>query len=271
MLSLAHPAMRAQLERIWRLCFGDPQAYIELFFRHRFRPEDTLVWLQQGQPVAMAFALPVTLQAGALECPARYLYAVATHPQWQGRGISTRLLEEGHALLAGRGAQAAILVPASGSLFGFYGKRGFQTQFYMRETVVEAGGWAGAQPLPLAPGTLVGCRQLREQWLGRYPLFNRWGQQALAYQDREAAFGQGGVWQFEGGYALCYPWQGTLYVKELIGQPDFPALAAALARRYPVERVVFRQPGQGEVPFAMVRWYGPQPTKQPGAFSLALE
>lgn len=54
-----------------------------------------------------------------------YLYAVATAPPFQGKGLCTGLMENTRALLDGHGMGGIVLVPGSPSLFSFYGRMGY--------------------------------------------------------------------------------------------------------------------------------------------------
>ena len=49
-IGFAPASSKEGLKALWRTVFGDPEAYIDLFLEHRFRPEQTLVPQPRFQP-----------------------------------------------------------------------------------------------------------------------------------------------------------------------------------------------------------------------------
>jgi hypothetical protein len=43
---LADYTSKGQVWDMWKRCFGDPDDYMELYFRHKYRPEDTLLCME---------------------------------------------------------------------------------------------------------------------------------------------------------------------------------------------------------------------------------
>ena len=141
MVSLARDGDRADLEKIWLACFGGPPEYLDFYYSRRFRPEETLVWRQNGRPVSMLTMMDVTM-AGH---PGSYIYAVATLPEFRGRGLMRKLDEAACALLKSRGKKFMVLVPAELPLFAMYGRLGYHAAFFLWEKEVAA---AAAPGLP---------------------------------------------------------------------------------------------------------------------------
>ena len=112
--------------------FGDSAAFCRLAFETLAGVEN--IWLDEenGVPVSMALAVPVTLG----EKPGAYLYMLATAAQYRSGGRMTAMLE--HLKQVGRqcGWVFLCLLPASDSLFDFYAARGFETAFYRQEYTV---------------------------------------------------------------------------------------------------------------------------------------
>ena len=252
---------KPRIREIWRRCFGDPDDYINLFLGHRFQPENTFLNREQGRVTAMLFALPIQLTSGQRTFPGCYIYGVATHPDYQGRGISTRLLAETNQILKERGCAATLLVPASPSLFHFYERQGYQTAFGIQEqtvTVSQLKSWEDSA-LELTKSTLVHQMEKRNGFFASSELFGRWDLPALAYADREAAFLGGQVSSFPGGYLLCYPGKDCLYLKEFAAPLSllFPALAA-IHKIYQKQTYYLRLwdcfPLGNSRPFGMIHW-----------------
>ncbi|KAF5037071.1 Acetyltransferase (GNAT) domain protein [anaerobic digester metagenome] len=261
MFTQATAAMAAQLQTLWQIVFGDMPAYIDLFFNHRFVPENTMVALFEGKPVAMLYLLPITIRQDLIDYDARYIYAVGTHPDYRSQGLSSRLLEATHARLAGEGVALSLLVPAEPSLFAYYGMRGFKTEFYcqMLEYIPEQNGPRAV----LQPAKMPELLALRDRAFGESGLYARWGVEALAYQQREAVLLGGETLTFDApevGYALCYPARGFVFVKEWTGKALYPEVLNAIAARFNRNKVMLRLPADFDVggtprPFAMTKWY----------------
>ena len=126
-----------QLKSLWKTCFGDEDTYINLYFDHKYKPEETAVLLWDGEIVAMATMIPahIVLESGETS-NISMLYAIATHPSFQGKGLSTQIINFCHAHLKDQDKGNSILVPAQESLFDFYSKRGYEDGFYTREVTL---------------------------------------------------------------------------------------------------------------------------------------
>jgi len=124
--------MTAGLKEIWKNAFGDPDWYIDFFFKNRFEAENTFVYLDGGKPVSMFFMLPAQINVEGSFKNAGYIYGVSTMPTYQGRGYSTALLRYANDNMADN-IEATFLTPASSGLFNFYKKQGYEAAFAVKE------------------------------------------------------------------------------------------------------------------------------------------
>lgn len=126
------------LKQIWHLCFEDDKAYIDFFYSNKFRPDQTVLLLENNVIAAMLTMLPLSLSApntGSLNL--RMLYAIATHPGYQGKGLASKLINYCNDFLKEEKVNMSVLVPASKDLFGFYYKLGYIDGFYIRESILS--------------------------------------------------------------------------------------------------------------------------------------
>ncbi|GAB6180760.1 GNAT family N-acetyltransferase [Desulfotomaculum defluvii] len=134
------PAKKGDLSRqkeIWKLSFGDPQDYIDFYFDHRYKEDETLLLLEDGEVASMLTMIPVkTMTSQNHSFNTAMLYAIATHPLKQNRGYSTVLMDQSMQYLKANKQEISIVVPAAEQLFDFYGKRGYQIGFYIREVLL---------------------------------------------------------------------------------------------------------------------------------------
>lgn len=127
----------SSLTALWRTCFGDQEDDIWKFWR--IFDKITVFTAEEGSPIAMACALPVTLfDDGGEGHRAAYLYAVCTEPRHRRRGVCSALLAFAEKELKRDGVEICALVPSDAALFGFYERLGYRTAFRQRRYSVEA-------------------------------------------------------------------------------------------------------------------------------------
>lgn len=114
-----------QILKIWQTCFGDDEDYILDYMEHRMTEDNMLVIYEDGKAVSMASFLPVQYHSGEEDITARYVYGVATLPEYRGRGFATEILQ----FAKQKYGEVLILSPAEESLAGYYEKLGFQRAF----------------------------------------------------------------------------------------------------------------------------------------------
>ena len=135
------------LTALWHEVSGETDVYIDTFFRELYRPGMASVVEEDGKIVAAAYAVPF----GAV----RYIFAVATKPEYRGRGYGRAVV------LAAAGGEPAYLCPASATLRCWYA-------LTMRAKTVS---YRSNAPLPAV------CRKItaeefntrREAWLDGIP------------------------------------------------------------------------------------------------------
>lgn len=111
--------------KLWQTCFGDDREYIEFYLKHRFTQENMLVIHENGSPVSMASMLPVQITMNGEKRSAKYVYAVATLPEYRQKGYAAEILK----YAAGKYNEPLILQPADEKLCRYYAKLGFQEKF----------------------------------------------------------------------------------------------------------------------------------------------
>ncbi len=114
--------------------FGDSEDYLNRFERIAFSP-DRCHYLTEGGEVVSAL---YWFDCVCLDRHLAYVYGVATKRSHRGRGLCHRLFDETHEILANRGYDGVILVPASEELFGFYERMGYRIATSIAEMLVKA-------------------------------------------------------------------------------------------------------------------------------------
>lgn len=121
---------REQIMKIWQTCFGDEEEYISFYLEHRMTEDNMLVIYEDGKAVSMASFLPAQYDWNGISWPVRYVYAVATLPEYRQKGYAAEILR-----FAGEQyGEALIVAPADESLCSFYERLGF-FQVFEKKTV----------------------------------------------------------------------------------------------------------------------------------------
>lgn len=129
-----------QIVKIWQTCFGDEEAYIRFYLEHRMTEDNMMVIYEEGKAVSMASFLPVSYNCKGEYLPARYVYAVATLPEYRSRGFASEILRFARNYYD----EMLILAPAEESLIAYYEKMGFVRAFAPAEPLaVEKTGSRG--------------------------------------------------------------------------------------------------------------------------------
>ncbi len=223
--------MTEQLKDLWQLAFGDSREFVDLFFATGFSEDRFHVLTENGQVTAALYWLDCSYQ-GQTQA---YLYAVATHPDFRGRGLCRKLMEQTRDLLKARGYAAALLRPGEEGLRAMYEKMGYQICSFVSEFSCAAG-----QVLPVRKVTTEEYARLRRQYLPPKGAVQEG--ESLSYLASYCGLYAGADFlaagSFDGEDFRCM---------ELLGNREAaPGILAALG----CEKGFFRCPGQ-DLPFAM--------------------
>ena len=230
-----HPAADQipQLRQLWQLAFGDSEEFIHLFFSTAYDPRRCRLITLEGRTAAALYWFDV-------HCCGRkmaYIYAVATHPDFQNRGLCRRLMADTHALLAELGYTVTLLVPGEPRLREMYAKMGYQNCGGMDTISCTAAKTA----VPLRPIDKEEYAALRRNYLPEGGVIQE--RENLSYLETFAQFYAG-----EDFLLTAAPDGPLLNGIELLGNT---AAAPGILTTLGYASGTFRIPG--EAPFAMFR------------------
>lgn len=143
--------------RLWQQVFGDSEAFAEQVFRQFAGPRGVYTAVENGEPVSLLCAVPVTMQSKA----GAYFYGLATRPDHRGKGLMHGLIEHVCGLLTQQGCQFVCLIPAGPSLFDFYAQQKFEKAFALRSFTkpIRRNLWAQAEFDNVTAKALMELRQ----------------------------------------------------------------------------------------------------------------
>ena len=106
---------------IWGRCFGETDLSVHTFLSRYYFAHCTFTEQVDGRTVATVFMIPCQTEFGY----GAYLYGIATLPEYQRKGIATRLIRRMLEECRSRGAVFSFLIPADPELVAFYGQFGY--------------------------------------------------------------------------------------------------------------------------------------------------
>ena len=95
--------IKEQVKSLWKLCFDDSEAFIELYFRLRYNNEVNLA-IQSGEEVIAALQmLPYPMTFCNKIVPTSYISGACTHPDYRAKGVMRELLSQSFARMLRNG------------------------------------------------------------------------------------------------------------------------------------------------------------------------
>lgn len=238
------------LKQLWKQAFGDPDDFIDSFFATGFSVQRCRCVYEAGAPVAVLYWFDCAWQHKKLA----YLYAIATHKDFRGRGLCQALMADTHKALTDLGYAGAVLVPADKGLFSLYEKLGYYPFCPMQKQQIFAN-----------RATENICAISGEEYF----------QSRLTAAPENAVLFQPEVYPFLGSYNRFYRSgdclfcaafeEETLYFQEYLGDAaKLPGILHTLGAKQAVV------PLPGGTPFAMYRSFCDE-SGTPAYFNIALD
>lgn len=107
--------------QIWNKCFGETDTSIYTFLSRYYFSHCTMLEKRDGHVVSMVFMIPCQTPLGL----AAYFYGIATLPEYQHQGISSKLIYQMLEKCRQNGAVFSFLIPEGEGLKDYYSKFGY--------------------------------------------------------------------------------------------------------------------------------------------------
>lgn len=226
------PEQIPALKELWKAAFGDEEDFLRPFFKIAYAPERCRCITLEGQVAAALYWFDCTCGDQKLV----YIYAVATHPSFRGRGLCKALMDDTAALLKQQGYDGILLYPASETLSRMYEKMGYHRCTHIREFECDAAGTSAV----LRPVGKSEYARLRRQLLPPGSVIQEGP--LLDFLAEQGRFYAGDGW-----VAAVSADSAELTCHEILGNISIaPEILCALG----AQKGHFRAPGS-EIPFAM--------------------
>lgn len=129
MITFAEGHLVPELKTIWKTCFGDSDEYIDLFFEKKFKPQNTLIYIDKNKVVAYLQMQEYNIRMYDQVFPFYYMVGLCTLPEYRGKGYMSRLIEKSFDVMQRRRIPLSILVPAEDSLLKYYNQFEYEETF----------------------------------------------------------------------------------------------------------------------------------------------
>ena len=171
-----------ELKKIWKVCFGDSDEYIDFFFENRFDTCHCISVICDDEVAGGAYLLPVTAcEYGEIK-KGFYGYAIGVLPQYRGNGLYAMIDSyiENYIL---QNNMFYILCPANEKLCSYYKSLGFtENAFTTKETIRFSGENIHLEAVELIASD---CMSMRNEFFDNIIY---WDENAIEYVLRENIF-----------------------------------------------------------------------------------
>lgn len=138
MITYASNTQKDEIISLWRTCFpDDSETFINLYFKYKYRCEQTLVYSIDGRIISCLQMLPYSMTYFGVCIKAAYLSGVATLPQYRAKGYMRQLLNFAFDEMKKNGTTISILIPQEDWLIDYYRQFGFATVFEHQQLNVK--------------------------------------------------------------------------------------------------------------------------------------
>src|SRR5699024_2175983 len=116
MIHFADDSTKQAVRDMWKICFGDSDAYLDIHFNHKYQNENTLIYIEDQKPVASLQMLLFDFTFNGSEISIAYLSGLCTLPNYRNRGFMRQLITKSYKVAQERDIPLMILVPQDESV-----------------------------------------------------------------------------------------------------------------------------------------------------------
>lgn len=121
--------MKEKVKKLWNLCFGDDEAFTELYFSKRYSDEVNLAIQENGNVISALQILPYPMTFCGEIISTGYISGACTHPDHREKGSMKRLLLKSFTQMLNKEVPLTTLIPAEDWLFSYYSRIGYTPIF----------------------------------------------------------------------------------------------------------------------------------------------
>ncbi|MDR1527332.1 MAG: GNAT family N-acetyltransferase [Dysgonamonadaceae bacterium] len=127
MIQYSEDRYKPDLKALWKICFPeDTDLFITFYFNEIYKNDETLICLEDHQPVAALQIIPYSIKTGNHIRKGGYLSGIMTHPAYRKRGYMDKLLNASFDEMKKKSYDYTFLIPQEKELAVMYAKYGFR-------------------------------------------------------------------------------------------------------------------------------------------------
>ena len=119
---------------LWTYCFADSQAYVDFYFKNKYKPEKTMVVEDGGRILSSIHLNQHRLNLSGKDLATSYIVGVSTLPEARGMGFMADLMSRSLYEIGAMDQSFAILMPIDHRLYRSYG---FETCYDILEVKLD--------------------------------------------------------------------------------------------------------------------------------------
>lgn len=120
----------AYVRSMWKYCFHDSENYMDAFFSHVFKQENTIIAYENNVPIGSVQMYPHTLVINGVEHKAIYIGGLCVLPSYRGKGVAKKLMTYAEDYMKKTKVSISFLVPFS---FEYYRRLGYECMSFLSE------------------------------------------------------------------------------------------------------------------------------------------
>ncbi len=226
-------------KKIWKICFGDTDSYIDFFFANRFDTCKSVAMRDGEKVIGAMYLMPVSVYEYGVLKHGFYGYAIGILPQYRGRGIYADLDKLIYEYIK-RHNLFYILCPANQKLSKYYKSLGFtENAFVCEKTVLNTRTEKEYSITALTPEAYETMRN------SSFADMIYWDKTALSYVLKENEFmgGYNLLCKDKGIYVIAIKTGDTLKIIESnVSEGEMQNITDYLCKRYKANSAVWTVP-----------------------------
>lgn len=121
--------MREKIKALWKRCFNDSTAFIDMYFQLRYTDEVNVAIQKDTEVISALQMLPYPMTFCGHIVQTSYISGACTHPDFRGKGTMRELLKLAFDRMFQNGISFSTLIPAEPWLFSYYSQMGYAPVF----------------------------------------------------------------------------------------------------------------------------------------------
>lgn len=128
-----------EVEKLWKKCFEDTDAFVKYYFTYKYDENNTLVLSINNEVVAMNHLNQYTLVMNGKKLSVSYIVGVATKQEFRNKGYMRNLIEIAIKEMYKRGQLFSILMPIDSRIYTRFGYEFIQDNLELNIDLTEYG------------------------------------------------------------------------------------------------------------------------------------